>query len=296
MRNIGHFEQAELRVTDLGAATDFFVDVMGLTELGRSDGLVFLGCGYDDNIDLTLRQGGTGVHRFSLRSGDGEDLDWVQHKFNGAGVEYSRLTDAAPGQTDALRFTLPEGHEMELVLVGDERYREAYRQAPPTSGVAPLDGDHINLISTDREKLVGFMTEMLDARVSDVIRDEQSGALLNCWIRTSHVHHDVAAFPQRGHGQSLHHYAFEYASLQHMATALDAIAAAGHKIELGVSRHPVGSNFYAYLWTPGGNRIELTSGGSEVPAGQKTREWRGLQDTLDAWADPILPGTFAEGS
>ncbi len=296
MRNIGHFEQADLRVTDLGAASDFFINVMGLEEISRDENATYLGCGYDNNVDLTLVKGGTGVQRFTLRTGDGDDLDWATHRLSDAGVEHELLTDAAPGQTNSLRFTLPEGHDMELVTVQDNRYREAYRQQPARHGVTPIDGDHINLSSSDRRALGQFMCDVLGARVSDLIVDEESGEWLNCWIRTSHVHHDVAAFPLRAKGQSLHHYAFEYASLEHMAAALDAIAAAGHKIELGVSRHPVGANFYAYMWTPGGNRIELSCGGSEVPAAAEPRVWRGLQDTLDAWADPIIPGTFTEGS
>src|SRR5215813_3932800 len=84
------FEHARLRVPDLGAATAFHTEVMGLVELGRSNGTVYLGAGLDTNYDLALVDGGAGVEHFALRADGDEQLEALERALNVAGVASER--------------------------------------------------------------------------------------------------------------------------------------------------------------------------------------------------------------
>lgn len=113
---ISQVAYAELGVADIEDCVGFHVDVLGMTELGREDGTVKLGCGIDKTCDLTLVQGHAGVHRFALRADSTDDLDHYAKRLAEAGVAHNTHTDREPGASHALRFQLPSGHTMELVV------------------------------------------------------------------------------------------------------------------------------------------------------------------------------------
>jgi catechol 2,3-dioxygenase len=289
------YEHAEVRVKDLGRALDFYGGVMGLVELAREDGVVYLGCGFDENYDLAVRGGGTGVVHFALRVEDEDALERYRRRLEERGVEVERRDGTEPGQEQGIRFGLPSGHEIELVLVADNRYVETYRPVHRSTGIQPLDGDHINLMATDVKGLSEWLRDMLDFKFSDVITlgDDHWAA---SWIRMSWSHHDVGVFGTESSEESLHHVAWTFSSFEHMKIAADQLAATGVRLELGMSRHPVGANLYAYFWEPGGNRFEFTCEGAILDPRTPPRFWQGFQDTLDAWGDPIVPETFRKGS
>ena len=45
------FEHVELKVKDLSKALDFYKNALGLVEIGKENGVTYLGCGYDHNYD-----------------------------------------------------------------------------------------------------------------------------------------------------------------------------------------------------------------------------------------------------
>jgi catechol 2,3-dioxygenase len=289
------YEHAEIRVEDLGRAAAFYKDVIGLVELAREDGVVYLGCGFDENYDLAIREGGTGVAHFALRVEDEEALERYARRLEGSGVGVQRRDGTEPGQERGIRFTLPGGTEMELVLVADNRYVETFRPAHRSSGIQPLDADHINLTSTDVKGLSQWLRDLLDVKLSDVIElDNEAWAA--AWLRMSWAHHDIGVQRPSSAAESLHHVAWTFASLEHMKMAVDAVVASGIRLELGISRHPVGSNLYGYFWEPGGNRFEFTCEMAILDPRTPARFWKGFEDTLDAWAHPIVPDTFWRGS
>lgn len=289
------YEHAEIRVRDLGAALDFYMGVMGLHELAREDGVVYLGCGYDENYDLAVTNGGTGLAHFGVRVDDEEALERYAARLADAGLATHRRDGAEPGQERAIRFEVPGGLQMELVLVADNRYLETYRPARTPRGIAPLDGDHVNVMSTDVKGLSEFFRDVLDFKWSDVIVMED-GHWAASWVRMSGSHHDVGVFGTDDASVTLHHLAWTFSSFDHMKNAADMLAAAGLRLELGMSRHPVGANLYAYFWEPGGNRFEFTCEGAVLDPRTPPRFWEGFKDTLDAWGDPIVPETFRKGS
>lgn len=98
---------AELRVTDLDAETAFLTDVVGLEVMHRDGNRVFFGCGYDRNVDLVLRDGGTGVESFSVQVESAADLDHYGARLEAAGVSVATQADPIPGVDQAIEFDLP---------------------------------------------------------------------------------------------------------------------------------------------------------------------------------------------
>lgn len=293
------FEHAEVRVRDLNRALEFYVDVMGLHEIAREDGVVYLGCGLDENYDLAVREGGTGVSHFAIRITDEDEFEQLERQLKDGGITATRRDGAEPGQVKALRLQLPSGHEMEFVMVADTRYLEPYRPAMQRlRGVAPLDLDHINLKVPNVKEFMEFMVSALGFRLSDVSEPEP-GNWVMAWSRYGNYHHDVGATIAIAPHETLHHVAWSMSGIEHIKTAADQLAAAGIKLEMGPSRHPVGSNLFVYFWEPGGNRFEFSAEGAVLDRNHVTRFWSGgLKDTLDAWGqlDVYLPETFRQGS
>ncbi len=289
------YEHSEVRVNDLAQALDFYTGVFGLVELAREDGVVYLGCGFDENYDMAIREGGTGVVHYALRVENEDVLELYARRLGEQGVSVERRDGSEPGQEKAIRFPIPGAIEMELCLVADNRQIETYRPAHPSTGIKPLDGDHVNIMANDVKGLSEWFRDVLDFKFSDVIvlGDDHWAA---SWIRMSWGHHDVGIFGSESTTETLHHIAWACSSFDHMKIAADALAAEGIRLELGMSRHPVGANLYAYFWEPGGNRFELTCEGAIIDPRTEPRFWDGFGDTLDAWGETIPPDTFRKGS
>ncbi|MFB6297637.1 MAG: VOC family protein [Salinirussus sp.] len=291
MSGVKRFEHATLRVTDREAAVDFYTDVLGLHELDREGETVYLSCGLDDNYDLGLIEGGTGVDHFAIRLDDRDRLATYERRLEGAGFDTSRTDGAEPGQEAGLRLTLPTGLDLELVTVADASYHHPTQQHADRAAVAPRDVDHINVMSWDVGRDLDVLTDHLDFAVSDRI-DGESGFPLQAWTRWGAFHHDVALSTADNVADTLHHLSFEVDDMDHIKRLADRLAAAGHELELGPSRHNAGANNFAYLWTPGGNRIEFTAEMATVDrdAGTGVRTLDPGTNTVSSWGG-VEPGS-----
>jgi catechol 2,3-dioxygenase len=116
------------------------------------------------------------------------------------------------------------------------------------------------------------------------------------WTRLGSQHHDVAFVNTDEPAYTLHHLAFHFPSLDHIKTHIDHLASGGHRIEIGVNRHAVGSNVFAYFQAPDGNRIELSAEMATLDDATPTRVNPPEVDTLTAWGRVAAPETFKDGT
>lgn len=296
--SIQQLAHTELRVDDVAGCLDFHTDVLGLVEVSRNDGTTYLGCGLDDGYDLAITAGGTGVAHMAFDVTGEDDLELYRERLERAGITTETLTDAEPGERKALRFRAPSGHVMELVVLNTAR---SYVQAgaaphPRVHGVAPVDLDHISLMTADVRGLVDFLQQLLDFRVSDVFQPAPDvwGA---AWTRVGEYHHDVAMIGADDGDATLHHLAFGMESMDHIKRGLDYLAQHGLPVEAGPGRHGVGSNVFAYFRAPGGNRYEFSA---EMPRVTNPQAGPGIWSELfpkgfSAWGQGP-PDSFREGS
>jgi catechol 2,3-dioxygenase len=295
MSGVKKLEHATLYVTDLEEAVAFYTDVLGLVELERTDDAVYLGCGLDGNYDLGLVEGQTGLEHFAVRVDDADELDEYERRLADADVDVERPETAEPGQADAVRFALPGGVEMEFVTVEDAAYHHPTRSVGDRSRVTPRDFDHVNVMTYDVDADLEFLTEHLEFTVSDRIESE-TGITVQAWTRHGEYHHDVGLSTADNVSYTLNHVAFEMENLEHIKAFCDRLTEHGYQLELGPSRHNAGSNIFAYLWSPGGNRVELTAEMATVDAAAETnvRELTTETNTVSSWGGVVPTKEFLE--
>ncbi|MQB00650.1 MAG: catechol 2,3-dioxygenase [Actinobacteria bacterium] len=295
MPGLSRLEHVELGVVDLDAGLDFYMRVMGMAELGRQGGTVYLGYGFDDNYDLAIRQGRTGLRHFAVRVDDDEAVVHYAHRLKDVGVETERRNGTEPGQETAVRFALPSGATMELVSVRDRRYHQPTAPVRQVSGDCPVDIHHINLMSVDVNTDAMFLHDVLDFKLSDV-KQSQAQFWIQVFSRYGPQHHDVGITMATNHHHHLHHVAWTMTDWDHMRSFIDRLARSGIALELGPSRHVTGSSLFAYFWEPGGNRFELSSQAAVLDPSSPTRYTDADLGDISAWGPLLVPPTFGRGT
>lgn len=302
MGGVRRLEHVGLSVVELDSAVEFYTDVLGLVELDRSDGTIYLGCGLDGNFDLAVSEGGTGVDHFAVRV-DQSGLERRLERLEEASVDVTRTDGAEPGQRAGARFDLPSGNlSMELVTVDDVRYQNAADVEglptaapvhPDRSSVAPIDLSHVTVMTPALRTDVEFLRDVLDFRVSDVgVTPGDEWEMV--FVRTGDYHHDVALFDDPE--DTLHHVAWEMRDMNHIRDLSDVLAASGHGLEVGPVRHGPGSNVAAYFREPGGNRFEMTADVETVGPDAEMRTHRVDEVPFCVWSDRTPPESFRDGS
>lgn len=292
---------AELAVEDFEQALEFNVEVLGLSVVAKEGESVLLSCDFEDrHAQLVLSQGGTGVRSFALGVDSEDELARFEARLAGLGVETERRSDLRPEQPVCLAFRLPTGQEVVLVPRPDRPlYRhQGFDRSSLRRGVGPADIDHITIaFSNDKQAraTAHVLTAGLSFKISDLFVNADD-EWLAAWTRVGEVHHDVGLIRCQS-GASLHHLAWTVDNMEHHKRAADTLASAGYPLETGPGRHGVGGNLYSYLWTPGGNRYELSA---EMPRilGERTDPLirkAGEFNSFSAWGAP-RPESFTRGS
>lgn len=290
---------AELRVQDLAAEVAFSTRVLGLGELSRGADGVHLGLD-PGTARLTLLPGGTGVRSFCLGTDDEADVQALGAHLDAVGVPHAEIADPFPGVSTALELTLAGGRVIRVAAQPREPlyFTPAAGDRPPRRGIGPADLDHVTLGVPDDAAMraeVEALRAALDVKVSDVVEDPE-GAWLACWTRVDAQHHDVGLL-RCGTDDTLHHLAWRLDGADHLKAAADELARAQIELETGIGRHGVGGNLYAYFWTPGGNRYELSAemplvaGARETPIVRRADRF----SAFSAWGIP-RPASFSMGS
>jgi catechol 2,3-dioxygenase len=158
------------------------------------------------------------------------------------------------------------------------------------------------------------MERELGYRVRELITLED-GTEFGVWMSVSIQGHEIIyvreTLPGRGR---LHHLAFWVGSREDVLRAADLIQDAGIFVEAGPAKHTPLHSFYLYVWEPGGNRIEVTSGGYFVfdPDAVATR-WTGAEyfaakpwdrmswgrsfpETFDTYGTPLIEPPVEAGT
>lgn len=294
MVGVQKLEHVSLTVDDLEQSLQFYTEVMGLSELDRDGDTVYLTCGYDGNYDLAIREGEPKLNHFSIRVDDETELDEHIKILKQNNVAFEDVDTAEPGQRRGVRVTLPSGPTLELVGVENTAYRKDTQERVAVNGIGPIDVDHVNLMSPRVKDDVEFLTTNLGFLTSDVFNPGPVWA--GAWVRYGDYHHDIAFNHTEDEGQSLHHVAWTVNDISHQKQLCDAIARAGYELELGISRHDVGNNLFAYFWTPGGHRVELSTELATLDENTEPAYHEDSADVLTAWGGITRPDSFDIGS
>src|SRR5262245_31373740 len=260
---LGH---VEVRVPDLELCAAYYTEVVGLREVERDDGHVYLkGWDEHDHHSVILSQAPRyGVEHIGWKTESIDDLEEFETVLERYGCTVERLApEDERGQGDAIRFDSPSGHIMEIystmTKVGNGL--PLYNPAPlpmDLVGIAPPRLDH-TLLTTEHVGEVGrFFREALGFRMTEQLVSNARHQLI-VFLERSRTPHDVAF--TRGTNGGLHHFAFWLDSWSDVGRAADILRLNGIDIDVGPTRHGITRGHTIYFFDPVGNRNEVFSGG-----------------------------------
>jgi len=261
--NIVRLGHVEYRVTDLGRARDFYVDLLGLIETARDRDRVYLRCIEDrEHHSLVLRQADSaGVGHLSFKVAAADDLDRLEARFRSLGLATKRLQrDEELGQGPALRMRDPFGFPVEYYADMAEVEWQLQR-FHLHRGPAPTRVDHANVLVPDAQAGFDWYTGELGFKCAEYTAAEPGhDRVWASWLYRKPTVHDVAVMT--GPGPAVHHVGLALSETMGVIRACDALASAGYaqSIERGPARHGISTAFFVYIRDPDGNRVELYTG------------------------------------
>ncbi len=288
----------ELVVTDLAAAREFYVDILGLVVTDETEDAIYLRS-FEEFIhhNLVLRKGEqAAAAAFAFRVRSPEDLDKAESYYRELGCDVRRsATGFVKGIGDAVRVLDPLGFPCEFFYQTDHVERLTWRYEMQGAG-AIVRMDHFNLVCPDVMRGSKYLEDLGFKRTED-IRDDD-GTTYAAWFARKHTVHDTAL--TGGDGPRMHHVAFATHEKHNILYICDKLGSLRRSdaIERGPGRHGVSNAFYLYLRDPDGHRVEIYShdyytGDPDNPLvtwdvhDNQRRDW---------WGNPVVPGWYTEAS
>jgi catechol 2,3-dioxygenase len=307
--DVAHLGHVEIFSPKAAESLWFFEDVLGMEREAQEGSSVFLrGFGDYERYCLKLTESSvSGLGHLALRASTEEALQRRVGDLerSGSGLGW---TDGDLGHGPAYRFLDPDGRTFEIYYE-TERYRAPEPLRAPMlnqpqrrtgRGVGVRRMEHVNFVSPDVRSCREFLENELGYRSLEIIElddGREYGAWLSATIQGHEIIYIHESLPVRGR---LHHVAFWVDTREEVLRAADLFQDYGVFIEAGPAKHTPIHSFYLYVYEPGGNRIEVTSGGYLVfdPAPDATTIWhesqyrssrawgRGFPPSFDTYATP----------
>jgi catechol 2,3-dioxygenase len=268
--DVAHIGHVELLTPRPEESLRFFEDVLGMTPEARDGQSVYLrGWGDYERYSLKLSESPrAGLGHLALRAWSPEALERRVEAIEATGLG-GGWTEGDLGHGPAYRFTDPDGHVMELYFETEkydppEELRPALKNQPQRyvgRGAAIKRLDHVNVLAQDVLPNRLFAEEALGYRLYERIElddGSEAGAWLSLTIAAHELIYVADALGMRGR---LHHLAFWVDTREEVLRAADLFLDNGVPIEAAPSKHAVAAGFFLYGFEPGGNRIEVTTGG-----------------------------------
>lgn len=183
----------------------------------------------------------------TIRLGDDTSIVTVEGPQHGlvemqldASTELAEAAAHIGGTADGNSIVLcdPEGWRMRLVAADEVK--------PAVVDRSMLS--HCTLLSSDP------MAQCDWWQTAGFLLSETIGEIFG-WMRPNPIHHSLAF--ARGSGTGIQHLAVELPDANALIAAVDALVAAGERVEFGPGRHIVGGNLFAYVLDRTGIRWEL---------------------------------------
>jgi catechol 2,3-dioxygenase len=271
---ISQLAHAELFTPRPDETLAFYKDLLGLQESGREGQSVYLRAwGEFFHHSLKITEGpGPGLGHAAWRTDGPQELEDAARRLQDAGLE-GRWVDGDLGHGRAYQFWMPGGHLFELVweverYVAPLELRSTYpnrpqRQVAHNAAVRRIDHVTVNSLKLTEDLRVfqdqlgfRFMEGTLGEGDVLVFATLTSGAQNHDYAIVAERPDDPAAKPGR-----VNHVCWYYDTQGEVLRALDILGEHGFKLNMGPSKHGIGELFFCYVYEPGGNMVELQTGG-----------------------------------
>jgi len=270
MQDIAHLGHCEILTPKPEESLWFFKEVLGMEEAAREGRSVYLRAfgDFDHNTLKLTEAEQAGLGHVGWRTMSSQALERRVGALEKGGHGKGWI-DGDVGHGPAYQFEDPDGHLMEVYYEA-EKYRASEGERPalknqpqayPARGVGVRRIDHVNVLCQDVTENREFMGEYLGFKNREnVVLD--NGTEASAWISVTPLVHDIAytldATEARGR---LHHIAYWADTREGVLRAADIFLENGVYVETGPSKHAVTQGFFLYVYEPGGNRVEVFSGG-----------------------------------
>jgi catechol 2,3-dioxygenase len=269
LHDLAHIGHAELLTPFPDDSLRFFVELFGMEVEHREGQSVFLrGWGDYQRYSLKLTEAPLpGMGHMALRAWSPEALERRVAAIEATGLGRG-WTEGDHGHGPAYQFADPDGHAMEL-------YYETERYEPPAElrprlknvpqryvgrGAAVKRLDHVNLLAKDIGANRGFALDQLGFRLYEQIINDD-GTEVGAWMSLTIAAHElIYVLDSAGANGRLHHFAFFVDTREEVLRAADLMLDADVPIEAAPSKHAVAQGMFLYVYEPGGNRVEVTTG------------------------------------
>jgi catechol 2,3-dioxygenase len=266
VHNLHHVELLTPRIEE---SLDFFTRVLGLHETGREGQSVYLRTAgeFAHHSTVLTESDRPGLGHMGWQVAEAEHLEGWSRRLREANVEHALVAggnERAHG--DTLRVTTPFGHVMELFYEFErlESPTPSKLLSQPTRYPAPGIGvrrlDHLNITVPDVDVARDWYVDTLGFKLREAARTPDGD--IGVWLSVTSQVHDIAIM-RDGLGKEgrLHHIAYNLDTPEGILRATDILLDEGVTIDTGPGKHGLTQAFFVYLFEPGGNRIELFSGG-----------------------------------
>jgi catechol 2,3-dioxygenase len=267
---ISQLAHVELHSVDPEGSLRFFRDVLGMEEAGREGQSVHLRAWGEHHLSsLTLTEAARpGLGHAGWRSTGPEELELAVADLQATGLGLGWI-DGGFGHGRAYRFHTPDGHLNEVFWDWD-RYqapddaRSRIRNHPQklnSRGAMVRRIDHVTFWCRDVPGARALFTDQLGFKYNEMLTTpdgREAGSFLAC----SSLSHDLALIQDASGGAGrLNHVAYWQDTREDVLRAADLLVDAGFQLEHGPTRHGATEAFFLYVFEPGGNRVEVYSGG-----------------------------------
>jgi catechol 2,3-dioxygenase len=270
INDVAHLSHVEVLTPKPDESLAYFRDLLGMAVSGESGDSVYLrGFGDYERASLKLTAAEQpGVGHIAYRTRSSEALARRVDGLTTAGVVGEWL-DGDVGHGPSYSFLDPDGHRFELFWES-ERYvappelRPSLKNQPqryPGRGAGVRHLDHVNVLAVEPADNRVFLEEHLGLRLTEqIVLDD--GTEAGVWLAAGQKSYDVTytrdltKTPGR-----LHHVAYFVDQREDVLRAADIFLENGIVMESGPHKHAIQQTFFLYTWEPGGNRVEVCSGG-----------------------------------
>jgi catechol 2,3-dioxygenase len=270
VHNLHHVEILTPRIEE---SLDFFTRILGLIETWRDGRSVYLrGFGeWAAHTTILTEADRPGLGHMGWQVAEPDQVDGWQRRLVDGGHAVERVPGGTErGQGDAIRFRTPAGHAMELFYEFERcqprepslLLNQPERYLAGGAGVRRLD--HINLTAADVNRTRDWLADNLGFRLREAARNPD-GTDIGVWMSVTSQVHDIAVMADgAGHDGRLHHVGYSIDTPEGILRAADMFAEEGIAFDAGPGKHGLTQAFFVYVFEPGGNRIELFSGGYAI--------------------------------
>jgi catechol 2,3-dioxygenase len=269
LHDLAHIGHAELLTPYPEDSLRFFVELFGMEVEAREGQSVYLrGWGDYQRYSLKLTEAELpGLGHMAIRAWSPEGLERRVRAIEATGRGVGWI-EGDLGHGAAYRFTDPDGHVLELYYESEryappERLRPALKNVPQRylgRGAAVKRLDHVNLLAADVAANRSFATDQLGFRLYEQIVLD-SGSEAGAWMSLTIAAHElIYVADHAGANGRLHHLAFFVDTREELLRAADLMLDAEVPIEAAPSKHAIAQGMFLYVYEPGGNRVEVTTG------------------------------------